>query len=569
MARKCVLLALFFAALCPAQDLATTDDGTKILLSTWWRLPGEAFEPLHFAIYRGDNAVWSRAAHTDQGPYLTRPYVSGDGTVIGWERTTPCFGSCMLAVPRSATEFVGLTVPAEFGSYSLSLSRNKRFVLSPGFLGVTDFQLGELATGERWTPPAAPYLRVFGVANTGAVVGLAAERSGGITRAVEPNRVMVWQPGRSATEALAVDAVSNAWISADGARVLVESAGADKAARTLWWVDVGSGQQQRIAQLAPDGKVNFWDPANQQISNDGNRVLYLWPSQNQALWLWQNGEEPRVVAKAEEGFLNAVLSGDGRVIWAFTARGRLLNIAVDAGTTKETLSALPPRLWPTNGGSAAGSAMVLKSVPGKGISQGLHYRSGNLDFPVADESSADLVAVQIPWEAPVRNNLPLVVTGESNPFEMAVPLQLDESVRPVIAGETDTQGRYQVKAALEDFTALVSSEHPAPAGSTIHTWFFNLGPLDRAVPTGMPGPNDPPAVPLAPLGCFLLPEPASPGTPVPIPFLAYAPGLIGVYQADLTIPADFRPGPAILACDSKGATTTGWIPVGRPDLNGK
>jgi uncharacterized protein (TIGR03437 family) len=211
--------------------------------------------------------------------------------------------------------------------------------------------------------------------------------------------------------------------------------------------------------------------------------------------------------------------------------------------------------------------MLLKSEPGKGISKGLRYHSGYLDFPVADESSADLVAVQIPWEAPPGENPPLLVTDETNPFELAVPLQLDESVRPAIAGEPDTQGRFQIKAALEDFSALVSSEHPAPAGSTIHTWFFNLGPLDRAVPTGATGPDDPPAVPRAPLGCFLLPEAGAPGTPVQIAFLAYAPGLIGVYQADLMLPADFRPGPAILACDSKGASTSGWIPMGRPVIS--
>ena len=78
MARMCVLLAFFCAGLCPAQELATTDDGSQILFSTWWRLPGEAFEPLHFAIYRGSAAGWTRTAHTDQGPFLTRPQLSGD-----------------------------------------------------------------------------------------------------------------------------------------------------------------------------------------------------------------------------------------------------------------------------------------------------------------------------------------------------------------------------------------------------------------------------------------------------------------------------------------------------------
>ena len=45
-----------------------------------------------------------------------------------------------------------------------------------------------------------------------------------------------------------------------------------------------------------------------------------------------------------------------------------------------------------------------------------------------------------------------------------------------------------------------------------------------------------------------------------MPYLAYAAGLIGIYQADLTIPEDTADGKATLFCsvsDSSGGTSTG------------
>src|SRR5689334_9461865 len=187
MVRSCLLLLCLWAAIGQTQELATTDDGSELLLSSFWRLPGEPFEPLHFAIYLLRANRWSRAAHTDQGPYLTRPYLSGDGTVEGWDRGTPCFGSCMTLIPRSATEFVGLlSAPSSAGSYGLILSRNTRYLLSPGFYGLTDFTLQDLSTGRSWSPPVAPYLRAYGVADNGAVIGLAATRDGAITRPDDP-----------------------------------------------------------------------------------------------------------------------------------------------------------------------------------------------------------------------------------------------------------------------------------------------------------------------------------------------------------------------------------------------
>jgi uncharacterized protein (TIGR03437 family) len=49
-----------------------------------------------------------------------------------------------------------------------------------------------------------------------------------------------------------------------------------------------------------------------------------------------------------------------------------------------------------------------------------------------------------------------------------------------------------------------------------------------------------------------------------LPFVAYAPGMIGVYQVDVTIPADWPAGEHLLTCESNvGFTTLARLPVGR------
>jgi uncharacterized protein (TIGR03437 family) len=402
-------------------------------------------------------------------------------------------------------------------------------------------------------------LRTFGVADDGSVIGLAATHSGN-TIPLTPNRVVVWRPGSEAREIFQAPSVWNAWISADASRALVEVAGLDaKEPHELWWIDVASGLREPIAKQVPSGCVNFIEQVNHQISNDGSRVLFFWPCAASTLWFWEPGAEARPAAHADEGFLSAVLSGDGRVAWALAASGRLLRIPVDGGPIEEVLGTLPPVLRSGYAGSVPGSAMAF-TQPG-GISPGLRFTASGFDFPVIDDSTHDNIAIQIPWDYAEPPSA-LVVTRSGDPFELALPLSIDPTVRPQVAGEV-RNGYLWIKAAQQDFSALVTKDNPAPAGSTIHAWFYNLGPLDRPVPTGASGPSDPAAVPLAPMGCFLLTGPGEPGRGLEIPFLAYAPGLVGVYQADLTIPIDWPAGAFPLACDSAGKSAgSAIVPVG-------
>lgn len=369
---------------------------------------------------------------------------------------------------------------------------------SPGFFGLTDFALQDLETGRTWAPPVAPYLTAMNVADDGSVIGLSAARMAGITNAFTPNRVVVWRPGSDPREIMQADRVYGACLSADAKRALVEVIAPIGAIspRELWWIDISSGAKVRIAQKQPDGAVNFLDTGHRGIANDGARVLFYWPSENTRLWLWQNGSaDPAVVLEAPEGFYGAVLSGNGRVIWAQTNSGRLLRMDVDGGTVEQVLDALPISARYAFSGSVPGSAVVFQGTFGL---PGLEFTLGDLRFPVVDDTQKDSIAIQIPWEMQDRlpsaqgTTFPVVVRRTGHPFELQLGVYVTAGVHPVLALREVKNGNGWLKAALPDFSGLVTEDRPAKAGSTIHTWIYNLGPLDRPVPTGAPGPANPP-----------------------------------------------------------------------------
>jgi uncharacterized protein (TIGR03437 family) len=114
-------------------------------------------------------------------------------------------------------------------------------------------------------------------------------------------------------------------------------------------------------------------------------------------------------------------------------------------------------------------------------------------------------------------------------------------------------GKDYAKAIHQDFQSLVTPSSPARPGETIHVYLTGLGPLDQAVPTGAPGPVSPAVHPLAPINCWLE---NSPGQQLQMPYLGYAAGLIGIYQADLTMPDNLVRGTPTLYCTASDSSGT-------------
>ena len=98
----------------------------------------------------------------------------------------------------------------------------------------------------------------------------------------------------------------------------------------------------------------------------------------------------------------------------------------------------------------------------------------------------------------------------------------------------------------QDFRGLVTFSDPAVSGEIVHLYMTGLGDVQPRPPTGETSPflSFASQRPL----CWLM-SPFSPAlTAAPVLFAGIAPGLVGIYQVDVTIPASYPSSLATLGC---------------------
>jgi uncharacterized protein (TIGR03437 family) len=102
-------------------------------------------------------------------------------------------------------------------------------------------------------------------------------------------------------------------------------------------------------------------------------------------------------------------------------------------------------------------------------------------------------------------------------------------------------------AALHaDFT-LVTPESAAKPGETVLVYLTGLGDVAPAVAAGTPAPGDPLSTVTTPVAAFI------DGREAKMTFVGLAPGLIGLYQINVEVPAATAPGDARLDLATPGA----------------
>ena len=84
--------------------------------------------------------------------------------------------------------------------------------------------------------------------------------------------------------------------------------------------------------------------------------------------------------------------------------------------------------------------------------------------------------------------------------------------------------------------SLVTPTDPASAGETIIVYTTGLGPVTIDVPDGYPAPSNPLAYTADPFQVLVEGEQAR------VLFSGLAPGFVGVYQLNVTLPGDLPPG---------------------------
>ena len=144
------------------------------------------------------------------------------------------------------------------------------------------------------------------------------------------------------------------------------------------------------------------------------------------------------------------------------------------------------------------------------------------------------INVQIPWELRGLNSAQMKVSiGDYSSALYTVPLN---NVSPNAFEINDPRTGQRLAASLDSNFALVYDANKAKKGQFIQIYCNGLGDVDATPASGEPSPADPlartTAVPVVTIG----------GRPAEVVFSGLAPGIVGLYQINVRVPADTPSG---------------------------
>jgi uncharacterized protein (TIGR03437 family) len=467
------------------------------------------------------------------GGYTTNFYnvdgvdVSSNGDHIAVAALRECAGFssglCRFADQTLIYNRLGQTVMIADGR--VVLSPNGRWALAVGgrLSGpMTEFTLIDIPGGGRYPVQHFPTVnrdwRLHDIADDGTAV-LALEHGIQLARAPGGQRTLPDTPARSA----AIDA----------------------AGKVLLWQELKTGivRVMHLSDASPSVNLGPSETGHFQprLSDDGTRVLLLVNSQ--AVIVHADGSDRRQITNEPEGLANAILSGNGQVIWALTRTGRLLQIDVLNGASTqytEPLAAFNRPIYysntqvrPTADGTPGEVLSVAASVmPGERVEVALAGRP----VPIV-RIDPQRVVFQIPWTAettPPYIRTQLHIAKPDSPSWSGNTLDLNLwTIRPYLIAE---QGTGRAVAAHQDFSGLITADHPARPGEIVHLYGTGFGPVSPAAQDGLPAPAAPLSHTREPVTCEIRTSTGQERTPAEVLFAGLAPGLIGIYQLDVRLP---------------------------------
>ncbi len=561
MLRNLVILPGLLTLTLPMQaqfdNLVTTDDGSTLLFQSQWRLTGSAGGNLS-KIFRWDSHGFATVfSPPDPGlitaPSAYNPLISGDGSIAGYISYAGCAGITCNTTPYSLV-LSGASLPSSMPPSAIfQLSRNGRY-LAAG-TSVLDRTTGVVQTAGSGDPSGAVPLPVggrFGIANTGDILLLV------LHRAFIVSTVDLVLSGKSALKIVNAPIVYVAVVSAAENRVVYEIPSVKgQTDRELWSFDVGSGQ----ATLLEDFDfgtylgVSQYQPA---VSNDGMRLLYR--RMNPATRAWEavvhdySAGTSTVLGTMLPSSNNFTISGDGRSVWLHRTDGRLVRIAVDTLAATET----PGRhAWMAQreGAAVFGSYNHLfgggfTGAGGSGPSADLSVDLAGLACPVLNATTQQL-DIEIPWEA-YPGNFTLTLRNSSSPFES---LQAIDTLGIAPTFERSGLPYDAVRPEIvvhQDFHGLVTFSDPALPGEVVHFYMTGLGDVQPRPQTGQASSSA--AVASQRPQCSLTSPFAPAPTPAAVLFAGIAPGTIGIYQVDVSLPAPYPSSLATITCFDLGTS---------------
>jgi uncharacterized protein (TIGR03437 family) len=533
---------IFLLAAWPAwaqfTGIATTRDGSTVYVSTPLRLKGTA-QSLNGKVFRlaggrpelfaeqlpGVQIGWYNEKFYD----LTQPDVSGDGSVVAYTGSRGCGGgSGCLSVQRAQGTVADASGNALLDSAGyVNVSPNGQYAL---FFGRNTFasvvppaELVSPRSGERTTVPypiSAQARRR--VTNDGSVA------------VFKDGAVRLWSISGETT-------IGGASIAAAGYNDPLLMIGAD-GRRLVYQTRLGVARYDRTA--GAEELIVTAIPASVAIDENAATIAYVDGVDGEIHLAGRDGAAFTV----PEGFAQVALSGDGRVGYAETRLGRLLRLDLGTGATQELIPRTP-WIQGVNGTWAAGSLLSVTGVglSGSGEPGGVRVRIAGIDAPV-ESVSPEHVWFQVPWEVPAQTSARFEFLSGDSPFETGPATVNVQAVAPFAYGTVDTSNGYNVwlTAAHQDWSGLVTRENPARAGEVIVLYFGGLGPVTPPVATGEPSPAGIPARLTA--DDFACDFWDGSGHRSKLWFAGLAPGMVGVYQANVEVPAGLKKPSVAVSC---------------------
>jgi uncharacterized protein (TIGR03437 family) len=502
----------------PFFDVAVSDDAR--LVFTWSRYPlvtERAFSS-EVGLYQFANGSTTRIlTDTIQRPLTNwelerrNAHITGDGETLIWTlyRHCLCCSACIGKVPSWGSYVFRRGAPKpDTVAGQVQISSSGRYMLRSHSGPNTVLQ--DLQTGSEWTLPTNP-------PETGKAV-----TSDGRVLLVGESGLTLWSPTGTLPFAGVSGIVEEATVSDDGRAAIYRNREG-----VLTRVETGSGAAPQVlgAGAAP------------MLSRDGELALFR---RSDDCLLARRGAEAQTLRL--DAVKECVLSGSGNAAVAILKDGRILRVDLLASPFRSTeLTPPTPYGW-VEGALAPGSLLIWRGqgrvqlqVDGKPLP--LVRDAGELWFqaPFDLQPEGALVRFEVetgsPFGFPPRN---LAV-------HRRIPYFLQEGAFYV--------GGYLI-AAHDDFRGLVNRADPARAGEVVHLWAVGLGVVSPSATAGVPAPLSPVATLVEPFDCRVLR-----GDGLEVPFAGLAPGLAGIYQVDVRLPATIQERTLFLDCGTTGVET--------------
>lgn len=281
------------------------------------------------------------------------------------------------------------------------------------------------------------------------------------------------------------------------------------------------------------------------ISDDGSRVL---AASRGRLWMIRTDASappvPVFSFEANEAPDEIAVSGDGSAVYLSTSNARIVRVDLRTLAEQEIVprTPLPDSTLSTPGRLAPGGYYTALSQRPITV-EGVRFQGRPLWFlgpvPPGPTGPGTTFAFQVPFDEPAS-------LGGTAEYLLPDPNPASPFVAAIASNPSQVLERAPVWLGVlhDDFRGPVTSTDPALPGEIVHVYATGLGRVKNPPEPGQPAPTAPLSPLIDPLVCQVSQQaPDYREQLAETLWAGLAPGWIGLYQADIRLPAaGFAPG---------------------------